>query len=155
MGTTGNGVCSEPTRATSRKYGILVADDDENVRRVLDMGMRLHGFDVWLASDGLEALDLYQRHGEAIDLVLLDVRMPGRDGPQTLAALQELNPRVCCCFMSGDLGCYHDEAGRCYTEEALRNLGAAAVLAKPFRLNEVAQAVWVLATKTDRSPSSV
>jgi CheY-like chemotaxis protein len=47
---------------------------------------------VWLAAGGQEALDLYQRHREAIDVVLLDVRMPGLDGPQTLAALRALNP---------------------------------------------------------------
>lgn len=47
------------------------------------------------------ALKTYQLHSEAIDLVLLDVRMPGLDGPQTLAALQQINrvqliPQHCC-----------------------------------------------------------
>jgi CheY-like chemotaxis protein len=77
MGVTENGVCSLPTRETSQKYGNLVADDEESVRGVLDIGMRQQGFDVWLAADGQKALDLYRRHCEAIDVVLLDVRMPG------------------------------------------------------------------------------
>jgi len=122
---------------TSRTYGILVGDDEWAVRGVLGVGLRGKGFNVWLAANGPEALDLYRRHHETIDVVLLDVRMPGRDGAQTLAALQEVNPRVRCCFMSGDLGPY--------TDRGLRDLGASAVLQKPFRINEVAQMLWELA----------
>jgi CheY-like chemotaxis protein len=119
---------------TAKQYGILVVDDEEAVRNVLGSGLRQSGFAVWLAANGPEALDLYWRHREGIDLVLLDVRMHGLDGPRTLAALKELNPRIRCCFMSGDLGNN--------TEEKLYNLGAAAVLSKPFRLAEVAQTLW-------------
>jgi ActR/RegA family two-component response regulator len=48
--------------------------------------------------------------------------------------------------MSGDLGSY--------TAERLRKLGAAAVLSKPFHLDEVAQALWELATNGNPSPAS-
>jgi CheY-like chemotaxis protein len=109
-----------PVRGTRRKYGILVVDDEPGVRGVLNIAMRQQGFAMWVATNGQEALDLYWRHHKTIDVVLMDVRMPGLDGPQTLAALQQLNPQIRCCFMSGDLGCY--------TAERLQNLGAAAVL---------------------------
>jgi CheY-like chemotaxis protein len=122
---------SEDFPATPRPHGILVVDDEEWVRGVLYVALRQEGFAVLLAASGQEALDLYRRHREAIDVVLMDVCMPGLDGPQTLPALQALNPLVCCGFMSGDLGSY--------TEENLFNLGAAFVLAKPFRLAEVVQ----------------
>lgn len=121
----------------SRKHGLLVADDEGEVRDVLNDGLRREGFSVWLAADGQEALEQYRNHCETIDVVLLDVRMPGLDGPQTLAALQEMTPQICCCFMSGYLGSY--------TEENLRNLGAATVFAKPFRLAEVAHVLGELA----------
>jgi CheY-like chemotaxis protein len=130
---------------TPRAYGILVVDDEACVRGVLDLGLRHHGFAVWLAADGREALDLYRRHRAAIDVVLLDVRLPGPDGPQTLAALRELDPRVRCCFMSGDLGSY--------TEEDLRERGAAGVLPKPFRLDGVARVLRELATAGDAGPA--
>jgi len=45
-----------------------------------------------LAPNGREAIDLYQEHSERIALVLLDVRMPGLDGPETLEALRKINP---------------------------------------------------------------
>ena len=118
-------------RQSPRPFGILVVDDELGVRALLEIWLRKQGFAVWLAAGGQEALTLYRNDLESIDLVLLDLRMPGMDGAQTLAALQELNSSVCTCFMSEDTG--H------YTAEHLRELGAAAILPKPFRLGEVAQ----------------
>jgi CheY-like chemotaxis protein len=62
-------------------------------------------------------------------MVLMDVRMPGLDGLLTLGELRQFDPDVRCCFMSGDLGGY--------TEQRLRDSGAAAVFHKPFHLDEV------------------
>ena len=129
-----------------RSSGVLVADDDEAVRRMLAVGMRTHGFAVWLAANGREAVDLYREHPDVIDVVLLDVRMPGLDGPGTLAALREIDPRVRCCFMTGDAGHYADRM--------LADLGAAAVFRKPFRLREVAQRLMRLAGTIDRDGAS-
>jgi len=131
----------ESFHVTPRKCGILVVDDEASMRGMLNIGMREQGFAVWAATGGQEALDLYQRHHESIDVVLMDVRMPGLDGPQTLAALQAVNPQVRCCFMSGDLGSY--------TEERLKGLGAAAIHWKPFPLDEVARSLWQLAGNGD------
>ncbi len=101
------------------------------MRRLLSVALRQQGFAVWLAADGEEAADLYERNHETIDVVLIDVRMPRRDGPQTLADLREINPAISCCFMSGDFGGY--------SEETLRDLSSAAVLRKPFHLDEIGQ----------------
>src|SRR5882672_4419560 len=124
---------------TARKFGILIVDDDGGVRNLLNKGLRGHGFDVWLAADGQDALDLFWRHHALIDLVLLDVGMPGLDGPQTASALLQLKPAMRFCFMSGDLGGYEDQK--------LRDLGALAVIPKPFRLAEVAPLLWELASR--------
>jgi len=121
-----------------RTYGVLVVDDEEVLRGLLSIVLRQHGFAVWVAADGDEALELYWQHRESIHVVLLDVRMPERDGPQTLSALREVHPRIRCCFMSGDLGGY--------TEEALLGMGAATVFRKPFHLAEVARVLLVLAS---------
>jgi DNA-binding NtrC family response regulator len=120
-----------PAPAAARPTGLLVIDDQEGVRWVLDAGMRYYGFDVWQAADGAEAVQVYWLHRERIDVVLLDVRMPSWDGPRTLAALREISPEVRCCFMTGDPGGY--------TEQDLLGLGALAVIRKPFRLSEVAE----------------
>jgi CheY-like chemotaxis protein len=124
-------------------YEILVVDDEACMRGLLRIGMHQQGFVVWLAANGREAIDVYRRHQETIDVILLDVCMPGLDGPQTLAALQNLNPEVRCCFMSGYLGNY--------TEERLLALGAVAVILKPFHLAKVAQELWDQASHDRRA----
>lgn len=116
--------------------GVLVVDDEAHVRTILQRGLEDYGFEVWPAASGHEALDVYQRHQDRIAGALLDIRMPGLDGPQTLAALQKIAPAIRCCFMTGDSGCY-DLA-------ELLELGAFTVLAKPFRLAEVAKVLWRL-----------
>src|SRR5215471_8415594 len=83
-----NGSC-EPVPV---KPGVLVAEDDDLVRSVLELGLRQRGFAVWLAANGREAIELYHRHHGNIDLVLLDVRMAGLDGPQTWTILKKLDP---------------------------------------------------------------
>lgn len=130
----------EALQATPRPNGILVVDDEASVRGLLNAGMRQHGFVVWLAANGQAALDLYGQHRQEIDVILMDESLPGLDSPQTLAAIQQLNPQVRCCFLSGDLGNA--------IEGKLVNLGGAAILQKPFRLADVAHLVGELATRT-------
>lgn len=125
-----------PPQWPLRPYGVLVVDDDDQVRNVLDIWLRHRGYAVWLAKSGQQGIDSYTFHANAIDLILLDARMPVMDGPLTLAALLKIDPHVCCCFMSGELGSY--------SERKLRALGAALVLSKPFRLGDVARLLWEL-----------
>jgi CheY-like chemotaxis protein len=125
----------------SRRPGILVVDDESSVRGLLKIVLESQGFDVWLVSDGCEALKLYCRFRSQIDLVLLDVRMPGWDGPRTLAELRQMNPDLPCCFMTG-------QAGQ-YCERQLLGLGASRVFAKPFALNSLRMALWKLAVKAE------
>jgi anti-anti-sigma factor len=109
--------------------GILVADDDPVIRRLLAARLRQEGFPVWLAEHGRQAVELYRRHGLQTAAVLLDVQMPSLDGPATLTALRQLCPAVRCCFMTGD--------PTPWTEEALLRMGAGRVFLKPFAFTEV------------------
>lgn len=117
--------------------GILVVDDESSIRHFLRLGLERHGFRIVLADGGRQALDLYRQQQQAIAVVLLDVRMPGLDGPETFDQLRQLNPEVRVCFMSGDTGEY--EAG------ALRARGACDFVSKPFRLEDLARRLWLLA----------
>jgi CheY-like chemotaxis protein len=126
---------AEPDRTESRPV-VLVVDDVDAVRRSLARLLRQAGFAVLTAGSGREALALYREQRHTIAAVLLDVCMPGLDGPQTLAALRLLNPRVRCCFMSADTGSYQGAK--------LLALGAARVLTKPFQPDEVTGVLWQL-----------
>jgi CheY-like chemotaxis protein len=113
--------------------GILIGDDMGLILTLLKFELEPRGFNVWLAVDSSDAIDLYRRHQEQIDLVLLDVQMPGLDGPHTLAHLQRIDRDVVACFMTGGAGGY--------TEDELLNRGAVRVYTKPFRLAEVADSL--------------
>ena len=59
-------------------FQILVAEDDKNTRRLMEAVLKEHGYHPILACDGLEALKLLDTHH--VDLVILDIMMPGMDG---------------------------------------------------------------------------
>ena len=72
---------SGPERGT-----ILVVDDDADIVRFVEMNLRLEGYRVLIARDGLEALDMVA--AEVPDLVLLDVMLPGVDGVEVTRRLR-------------------------------------------------------------------
>lgn len=66
---------------------VLVVDDDDDVREVTTFSLELiGGYEVFDADGGVAAIELARRHRP--DLVLLDVMMPGMDGPSTFRALR-------------------------------------------------------------------
>lgn len=66
---------------------VLIADDEHNIRHILDFSLHAEGFDVLSATSGEEALALAQEHRPA--LIILDVMMPGKGGIETCRALKE------------------------------------------------------------------
>ena len=110
-----------------RPRTILVVDDDPDIRRIAALSLqRIGGFCVSLAASAQEALELARR--ALPDLLLLDVSMPGTDGPAMLAALRadpatERVPVVFLTAMASD-----DQIAR------LRALGVLDVISKPFDL---------------------
>jgi CheY-like chemotaxis protein/anti-sigma regulatory factor (Ser/Thr protein kinase) len=115
------------------KPGVLVVDDEPHVRQLLELVLSRAGFSVWSAGGGRAAVEFYRQNQSLLGLVLLDVRMPGLDGPATLAALRQINPHIRALFVSGHTGEY--------TPESLLAMGAEAILHKPFDLAEVCRAV--------------
>jgi CheY-like chemotaxis protein len=115
------------------QQGVLVVDDCELMRLMMRLALERAGFRVLLATTGEEAIDVFREHRTTIAAVLLDVQMPGLDGPRTLDALVDLDPEVRSCFVSGDTGEY--------TPEDLIRRGARAVFFKPFRVIDLADAV--------------
>jgi CheY-like chemotaxis protein len=116
-----------------RGPGVLVVDDEYAVRVIVQLVLEDHGFQVWQADSGRAAIDLYRQHRDEITVVLVDISMPGLDGPRTLDALRQLNPEVVVAFMSGDLESYqaNDLLGR----------GARCLIAKPCPVGDLVDIV--------------
>jgi DNA-binding NtrC family response regulator len=71
---------------------ILIIDDEEVLRDVLDAVLRRQGFDVVLASSGEEGLNVLD--GEEVDLVILDIMLPGISGIDTLRSIRVSTPHL-------------------------------------------------------------
>jgi two-component system, OmpR family, response regulator len=109
---------------------LLVVDDDPDIRRIAALALeRIGGFQVTLAEDARSALELAAR--DPPDLVLLDVSMPGTDGPAALLALRALDAtaRVPVVFFTA--------ASSDAEVERLMGLGAVGVVPKPFDVAEL------------------
>jgi len=80
------------TESSLKNAKLLVVDDSHSNRRLLQAIFGSHGCDVALAESGDAALPALEAH--APDIVLLDLRMPGLDGIQTLRRLRPAAPNI-------------------------------------------------------------
>ena len=102
------------------------------------------GYRVLLAHDGEEAVEAFIAHRDRISLVLLDVIMPRRSGPEIFAAINALNPTVSVIFATG----YSNEIA------ALADLVAqgVAVLRKPYSPSALGWRVRAVLDASGKSP---
>ncbi|EFI36339.1 multi-sensor hybrid histidine kinase [Desulfonatronospira thiodismutans ASO3-1] len=107
---------------------ILVVDDEPEIRELTREALESLGYSARVASSGEEALDIYKQQGENVDLVLLDLNMPGMGGRKCLQELLHLDPRVRVLIASG------------YASNGLDvlNIGSRGYLGKPYQINELA-----------------
>jgi DNA-binding response OmpR family regulator len=110
------------------KLRVLVVDDDPALRRLMTLVLRLEGFDVDTAADGLKALECLQDH--AVDVVVLDLLMPRMDGMTCYRAIRTAGNDVPVVITSV-----------LDSRNAARTLGAEAVLPKPFDPERLVTAV--------------
>jgi len=71
---------------------ILIIDDDENVRKILEMALKANGYAVDTARDGKEAIEKSNRN--FYNLALVDIRLPDMEGTALLTAMRETTPRM-------------------------------------------------------------
>ena len=70
-----------------KNQSVLIVDDDQETRKMLNCILELDGYDVTIAADGGSAVALLERQGP--DLVILDISMPGLDGFQVLNLIRQ------------------------------------------------------------------
>jgi len=83
---------------------VLVAEDDRHVRRVVRRQLQRAGYTVVEAADGDEAVRRFDEEREAVRLLLLDLQLPRRNGPEALAAIRRQAPGLPVVFVSGNPG---------------------------------------------------
>jgi CheY-like chemotaxis protein len=108
---------------------ILVVDDEGIIRDLARNALENAGFRVLEARDGLEAVERFEKGGDSVDLVLLDMTMPRMGGAEAFRRIRGLSPDVRVLLTSG------------YTQkeslESLADLPPDGFLQKPFRVREL------------------
>ena len=122
-------VDKKPQKGSER---ILVVDDEETVRIVMEKSLQHLGYQVEVACDGLQALTIFSQDS-AFDLVILDMIMPNLSGDELFYRLKEIRPDVCVLIASG----YSSDSR---TSAVLRD-GAKGFIQKPFAVDELSREV--------------
>jgi CheY-like chemotaxis protein len=112
---------------------VLIADDEESMRRLVARAIGIDGHETMVAQDGAEALDILMREDGAFDLLLTDIQMPVMDGiALALSAAREF-PRVTILLMTG----FAEQRERASNLDAI----AHDVITKPFTVADIRTAV--------------
>jgi PAS domain S-box-containing protein len=118
-----------PHPTAPRRGTVLLADDEENQLRLMERFVRNSGYDVLIARDGLQALELYRRHRTGIIVAVLDFGLPKLSGWETYRAIREHDPKLRVVFASG------------YVEPDLKNAAEADgwvdIVKKPYAPEEL------------------
>jgi diguanylate cyclase (GGDEF)-like protein len=117
----------KPSEKT-KKMGILVVDDEEIIRDMLEDVLTEYGYKVWTATNGVEALNLFTKK-ENIGVVITDIRMPDMDGVEVTRKVRDANSDVSVIAITGYAS----------VESAIAILkeGAYDYITKPFNIDEI------------------
>jgi DNA-binding NtrC family response regulator len=115
------------------EHTILIADDEPTIRTYLRAILRVEGFQLVEAGDGIEALQKIEQRGEGVDLLVTDVRMPRMDGVALAHAVSEAYPGTPVLYISG----YPFSM----EEHRLTHANMCAFLPKPFTRQQLLEAV--------------
>ncbi len=117
-------------------YSVLIIDDDSDIAELIEDSLLNLSFDVFKASNGLDALEFLKDH--KVDCILCDISMPNMTGPEFISKLQAKNDFTPFYFITGYLD---------YPREQLNVYKPIAVIFKPFDFEETAMLVKNYLTK--------
>ena len=120
--------------------GTIILIDDEKM--ILDVGRELLeelGYTVLSALSGREALDIFQKRSDEIDLVIMDMIMPGMGGGETFDRLRAINPNIKVLLSSG-----YSVNGQA---SKILHRGCDGFIQKPFNLNQLAEKIGKIMVK--------
>ena len=109
---------------------ILVVDDEPGLRALAKSGLRQRGFDVVAVESGEQALEILKQGEPPVDMVVLDLTMPGLSGEKVLRAIRGFRPHLPVLIVSG--------YATVQNQSAWVAAGAVGFLAKPYRVSDLA-----------------
>ncbi len=123
-------------QSTKHPRTVLLVDDEQIIVEVGEQMLERLGFQVLTAGSGREALEVYARHRDEIDLVILDLKMPDMSGGETFDRLKQVDGDVRVLLSSG----YNIDG----EAEEILGRGCNGFIQKPFRLSDLSTTVDAL-----------
>jgi DNA-binding response OmpR family regulator len=114
---------------------ILVIEDQEELRRLVQRMLREAGHKVLLASESADGLRVWQAY--EIDLAVVDIGLPGRSGLETILDMRMLEPSLPIIVISG-----REEQDLIDLITGAGLISSVRIVAKPFQIEELLAAVW-------------
>jgi PAS domain S-box-containing protein len=132
---------AKPTAPISRAIGtVLLVDDEEVVREVGEKILKVLGYKVLVAGGGPEAIEIFKRYHDSIDLVLLDIIMPQMGGGEVYDRLKAIAPEVKVLLSSGYS--IDGEASKILAR------GCNGFIQKPFDILQLSQSIRTILMQT-------
>ncbi len=123
---------------------VLLVDDEESIRALGRLLLERLGFDVMLASDGKEALEIFNMHKDKIRCVILDLTMPHMDGEQTFRELRIIDPEIPVIMSSG----YNEQD----VVHRFLGKGLSGFVQKPYRIGTLSSALKKVLSNEGKNP---
>lgn len=111
------------------RHRVLIVDDEEGIRELLSRTLALAEYDVATVPDGVAALQHLRDTGEAYNLMIADLRMPGMDGLELIREVKQFNPQIPIIIITG----FSSESAAIQAV----NLGVSGYLTKPVGIPQV------------------
>ncbi|MFZ7111657.1 MAG: PAS domain S-box protein [Desulfatiglandales bacterium] len=125
--------CKGPKRYSGDVHTILLVDDEAVIQEIGEEMLKRLGYKVLVAEDGEEALAIYRDRRHEVDLVILDMIMPGMGGGDVYDRLKEVNPDIRVLLSSG----YNIDG----EASVILERGCNGFIQKPFKISDLAQKV--------------
>jgi CheY-like chemotaxis protein len=122
---------AESEQQARSRAAILIVEDEKHMLYLMEKILLRYGYQVFTATDGEQALEVYQRQAEAIDVVLLDIGLPKITGLDVLRKLRQKNRNVNVVVASG----YLDPD----LKSEIADLGVQHFVDKPYRFDQLVE----------------
>ena len=136
-------ISSRSETSTDEQGTLLIVEDDPLMLRLMEKILSHYRYRVFAAADGEEAIEIYRRRKEEIDVVLLDIGLPRIPGWDVLVKLKAENPHVRVVIASGFL--------ESAMKKTMHSTGVKHFIKKPYLIDDMVKILQSLVGATSRA----
>lgn len=112
---------------------ILIIDDEDMIRDLLNRALTRLNYSILTAENGATGVDLFGNRFQEIDMVIVDMLMPDMNGGEVIRRLKAIDPNVITVLSSGQ--------GECEVQAVVSDVEATGYILKPFRISQLSDSI--------------